>query len=243
MRVKIGNYPRWFGPYQLAQKLLFWVPKTKDKYGIECEGEIVHRLEEWLAHGNVKPKPEPQPGDVYSFLDDRPVTWLYRLLSWIHSKQERNIKVHIDPWDTWSMDRTLAHIILPMLRQLKETKHGAPFVDDGDVPNHLKSTAAPPLTQEQIDCGEVDALHHDRWDWALDEMIFAFESKLDDSWEDQFESGRSDIQFKQLENGMSEMVRGPNDTKQYDWEGRKKYENRMQNGFRLFGKYYQSLWS
>jgi hypothetical protein len=41
---------------------------------------------------------------------------------------------------------------------------------------------------------------------------------------------------------MSEMIRGPNDTKVYDWEGRKAYEARIQNGFRLFGKYYQNLW-
>ena len=38
----------------------------------------------------------------------------------------RTEKIHIDPWDTWSMDYTLALIILPMLNQLKESKHGAP---------------------------------------------------------------------------------------------------------------------
>ena len=27
-----------------------------------------------------------------------------------------------------------------------------------------------------------------------------------------------------------------------DWEGRKKVEERINNGFRLFGKYYQGLW-
>ena len=41
------------------------------------------------------------------------------------------------------MDHTLAMIIVPMLKQLKETKHGAPFVDDEDVPEELKSTSAP----------------------------------------------------------------------------------------------------
>jgi hypothetical protein len=77
----------------------------------------------------------------------------------------------------------------------------------------------------------------------MDEMIFAFESKVDDGgWEEQFESGTSDIQWKRLENGNSEMIRGPNDTKVYDWEGRKKYEERIANGFRLFGKYYSNLW-
>jgi hypothetical protein len=41
---------------------------------------------------------------------------------------------------------------------------------------------------------------------------------------------------------MSQMIDGPNHTKVYDWEGRKAYEARIQNGFRLFGKYYQNLW-
>ena len=38
--------------------------------------------------------------------------------------------VKIDYWDTWSMDHTLSYIIVPMLKQLKATKHGAPYVDD-----------------------------------------------------------------------------------------------------------------
>jgi len=36
----------------------------------------------------------------------------------------------LDPYDTWNMDHTLALIIVPMLKQLKATKHGAPCVDD-----------------------------------------------------------------------------------------------------------------
>lgn len=241
MKVKISNYPTYFGPYQLAEKLMFWVPKKIDEHGFPHQDERVHKFGEWLAHGSVRP--EREVGEVYSLFDeDRHVTWLSKLLNWIHSKQKRTIKVRIDPWDTWSADNTLAHIILPMLRQLKETTHGSPLVDDNDVPEHLKSTSAPPLTQEQIDCGGVDDLYHERWNWVLDEMIFAFASKVDDSWIEQFETGQSDIKFKRLENGMSEMITGENDTKVYDWEGRKKYESRIHNGFCLFGKYYSALW-
>ena len=54
--------------------------------------------------------------------------------------EDQVVEVHIDRWDTWSMDYTLAHIVLPMLRQLKETKHGSPEVDDADVPEELRST-------------------------------------------------------------------------------------------------------
>jgi hypothetical protein len=217
---------------------MFWVPKEKDEYGLEHTADRVHRFGEWLAYGSVKP--EPEVGEVYTlFDDDRKPTLLHRFLAWIHSKQKRTIKVHIDPWDTWSMDDTLAHIILPMLKQLKATKHGAPYVDLEDAPKELHGKK---LTKKQKDQGDVDDKHFERWDWVLDEMIFAFESKLDDSWEDQFETGTVDLQMKKLENGMSEMVRGPNDSRKYDWEGRKKYQERISNGFRLFGKYFESLW-
>ena len=236
MKVKIGPYKNWFGPYQLAELLMFWVPKEKDEYGIPRTADRVHNFGEWLAHGSVEP--EPEVGDIHKW-GDRPHTWLYKFLSWIDSKKKRTIKIHIDKWDTWGMDHTLALIVLPMLKQLKATTHGAPYVDLKDVPKELHGKK---LTKKQKDNGEVDESHFARWDWVLDEMIFAFDSKVNDEWEEQFETGENDIQWKKLENGNSEMIRGPNDTKVYDWEGRKKYEERISNGFRLFGKYYQNLW-
>lgn len=238
MKVRIGKYPSWFGPYQLAEKLMFWVPKEKDEYGFLHNAERVHRFGEWLAHGKVLP--EPAVGEVYTMWEDRPTTWLYKLLNWIHDKKKRTVKVQIDPWDTWSMDHTLAHIVLPMLKQLKETKHGAPYVDMSDVPDHLRVNDVE--SQEYWDKGKTDDEHFDRWDWILDEMIFAFESKVKDDWEEQFETGEYDLQWKKLEDGNSQMVHGLNHTAKTDWEGRKAYQERMSNGFRLFGKYYETLW-
>ena len=233
MRIKIGPYKNWYGPYQLAETLCFWAKETVvDEYGMKSKPDYVHKFGEWLAHGSIEP--EPQVGDISAW-GDRPHTWLYKFLSWIDSKKKRNIKVHIDRWDTWSMDCTLAEIVLPMLKQLKATKHGAPFVEMTDRPEHLQCYKEP-------EDYETDKFHFEAWDWVLDEMIFAFDSKVNDGWEDQFETGDSDLQWKKLEDGMSEMVRGPNDTKVYDWEGRKKYQERISNGFRLFGKYYENLW-
>jgi hypothetical protein len=72
-----------------------------------------------------------------------------RALQWVLDLVHPQINyVKIDRWDTWSMDSTLAQIVLPMLRQLQDTKHGAPFVDDDDVPEHLRSTAAPAKENE-----------------------------------------------------------------------------------------------
>jgi hypothetical protein len=47
------------------------------------------------------------------------------------------------------------------------------------------------------------------------------------------------------ENGkatMFEYVKGPNDTSYFDIEGYQKHHNRINNGTRLFGKYYRNLW-
>ena len=98
--------------------------------------------------------------------------WLYNWFGY-SPKQRTSIKIH--KYDTWSMDHTLAPIILPMLVQLKATKHGAPFVDNEDVPEELQAT------KEQIDeynkGGDAVPNHFERWEWVLDEMIWAFEQK------------------------------------------------------------------
>jgi len=238
MKVKIGTFTNWFGPYQLAELLCFWAKPVKDEYDFERKPDWVHNFGEWLAHGSVEP--DEKVGDITSWDRERHDTLLSRFLTWIHSKQKRTINVHIDRWDTWSMDHTLGYIVLPMLKQLKATKHGAPFVDDKDVPKELRSAAAPPKENEW----DTDENHFKRWDWVLDEIIFAFETKVGslEDWEDQFHTGEHDIQWKRLESGNSEMIKGPKDTFKFDMKGRAAYQKRISNGFRLFGKYYENLW-
>ena len=128
--------------------------------------------------------------------------------------EDQVVEVQIDPWDTWSMDYTLAYIVLPMLRQLKETKHSAPNVDDDDVPEQLRSTSAPPKEKEW----DTDKFHFDRWDWMLDEMIYAFDCKAN---KDEVYM-RFDLKTER--------------------DAMEKEQERISNGFRLFGKYYEGLW-
>lgn len=230
MKVKIGPYKSWIGPYQIAETLCFWAKKEKCEYGLEHTADWVHNFGSWLAGGDDKESK------------------LMKLCQWIESKRKRTIKVHIDRWDTWSMDHTLSYIILPMLKQLKESKHGAPNTDDEDVPEHLRSTAAEPKENEY----DTDSNHFLRWDWIMDEMIFAFECELDDSWEDAFRSGVIDTIWVPVdqegntvpkeEAKLFHMADGPNHTYQCDYEGMKVVQARIANGFRLFGKYYQNLW-
>lgn len=154
--------------------------------------------------------------------------------------RERKIKIQIDPWDTWSMDHTLAHIIVPMLKQLKATQHGAPRVDLEDVPEELRVEK---LTGEY----DVDENYFKRWEYVLDEMIFAFENKLT-HWEDQFWKVKPELD---LENPIdTESIIDSIGVEPLRWKtlgecdeaGRNAYQARISNGFRLFGKYYEGLW-
>lgn len=166
--------------------------------------------------------------------------------SWFDKKfRKRKIEVRIDKYDTWNIDHTLALIVTPMLKQLQETKHGAPYVDDEDVPENLRSTNAKPKENDW----DTDEYHFDRWDYVLNEMIFAFEHHMDDKWEEQFYSGDVDLQWKVVnpeetdpEKVLYESVHGPIHTFKVDQAGLDVVNKRIDNGLRLFSKYYRSLW-
>ena len=130
--------------------------------------------------------------------------------------EDQVVEVQIDPWDTWSIDHTLAHIVLPMLRQLKETKHGSPDVDNEDVPEELRMPDGW-YEEKYSRNGETDPHFFDRWDWVLDEMIYAFDCK----------ANKDDVYVRYDTN---------------DRDGMNKEQERISNGFRLFGKYYEALW-
>tara|TARA_B110000285_G_C14594412_1_gene367803 strand:- start:54 stop:461 length:408 start_codon:yes stop_codon:yes gene_type:complete len=134
------------------------------------------------------------------------------------------------------MDHTLASIVLPMLKQLQETKHGSPCTADDDVPEELRSTSAEPKENEW----DIDDNHHLRWNWILDEMIWAFNQKCRDHWEGDFYEYR-DATPEEKEKSDTERLFGMKLVWE-DNEGRDAHQKRMANGFRLFGKYYENLW-
>ncbi len=242
MKIKIGPYTNWFGPYQLAEALCFWVRKVPDEHGFPTKPDWVHSFGEWLAHGNIKP--ETKVGESYKWDNDRSVTWHYKFLTWVDSKKKRKVKIRIDRYDTWGMDSTLSMIIVPMLKQLKATKHGSPYIEAEDVPKHLHPD--PDCIKFSEDGKPIkwdpDYKVHERWDWVLDEMIYAFECALDDDWDNQFYSGEHDIYWQKKENGLSEMVHGPKDTWTVDRDAMKAAWDRRDNGRRLFAKYFHNLW-
>lgn len=145
--------------------------------------------------------------------------------------KERKINVQIDPWDTWSADHTLALIIAPLLQKMKEDKQGAPHVDDDDVPLHLRSTAAAPKENDW----DTDDNWHPRWDYVMDEMIFAMKEIASyDNGEHQFYDHSQVDESK----GIMQQINAI----KVDHKGLKAHQNRVQKGCELFGKYFQALW-
>ena len=221
MKVYLNKYrDHWLSPYTILEKVVFWRKIDYDEPVIERWSDRLQPVCEGLR----------------------------RVLDVVHPKVDY---VKIDRWDTWSMDHTLSRIALPMLRQLKATKHGAPNVDDFDVPEHLQSTA--PGARDSCEHEwDIDDNHFKRWDWIMDQMIFAHENKLNDDWQEQFWTGewgdtnfvKTDREYPNPETGVMEATYQMENTgdRTCDWDGLNAYEKRIQNGFRLFGKYYQGLW-
>ena len=225
MKIYKSNYRNhWVSPYVILEKVFFWRE-------IDYDEPLIEKLS--------------------NFLNPFSIAWL-KFLDFVHPRINY---VKIDKYDTWSMDHTLADIILPMLKQMKATKHGSPTVDDDDMPDHLRGTTTEDwdaqhtfdfYREHQIQEGERDI--HARWEWVLDEMIFAFEHYVDDTWEEAFRSGEHDmihVPCEWYEDGKPKLYKiekGPNDTYVCDYEGMNKVYKRMENGFHLFGKYYRGLW-
>jgi len=130
-----------------------------------------------------------------------------------YTDEGQDVQVTIHDYDVWSMDSTLALIIVPMLKRLKELQHGHPSN----------------LTEEY-------------WNEMLDEMIWAFEQKLID-WHEQYIIQHGEIDWDSTEkdeagNSIIRWIREPI----IDREARDAHQARMDNGFKLFGEWYEHLW-
>ena len=240
MKVYIGPYPNYWGPYQIADAIFFWHEKyPKDGLENRWDYKLHDKFAEFLAHG---------------FGDENHNTLFYRFLLWVDTKRKRKMKIRIDSYDTWNMDSTLSPIILPMLKQLKETKHGSGMIDLEDVPEHLRcidnsedwcwqQTTFDFYTEENTQKLDIDL--HTRYDWVLDEMIWAFQQLcLEDHGEDQFWKKRPEIDFKTYpedEGQLTVPIRWKEEG-ECDYDALKKHWERIDNGLRLFGKYYRTLW-
>lgn len=209
MKVVLGPYRNWIGPYQIAEKIFFWVDKHEDT----PMAERVYKFGEWLAND--------KNGDD---------SYLTKFCNWIHSFKKRQEYVKLDYYDHWNMDHTLALIIAPLLVQLKSRKHGFGFIDDEDVPEQLQSKFG--IKENEWDW---DSLAEKRYEWFLNELIWAFQVHKDDNETDAF------YDHSEANNKNDDLMTQVRKIK-VDQKGLDAHNKRKEHAFKMFGKYYQTLW-
>jgi hypothetical protein len=194
-----------------------------------------YKLVEFLKYFKVS---EERRDKIANFLSN---TFLQKILDLFNDK-ERKVKIKIHRYDHWSADDTLALIILPVLIQLRNDLNGFAFVEDKDVPENLRSTNASELTDEEKNCGSWDNNAEKRWHYVLDEIIWAFEQLVKDDSMEQFTKGELKWELKEIENSDNKQIVFDKTNYKFDEDGYKKHEERINNGLKLFGKYYRNLW-
>ena len=218
MKVYINKYKyHWISPHTIIDYIFFWTPWSK------C-----NRSKEFIENTKWIDTPAWAEKSADFFV---PIS---RAIQWVWDRLDRKIDyVKIDRWDYWSADHTLSLIIAPLLKEMREHKQSYGWIDDADVPEHLRSTA--PGARDG--CNEWDWDHNAeaRYNWVLDEMIWAFDVKNDDDAESQFYDHTESEKEPDLNKSLKKL--------KVDRVGLKAFEDRKTNGFRLFGKYFESLWT
>ena len=218
MKVQIGKYVDFVGPYQIAEficKPMWWLSENN-----------IHGFGVWLSE-------DKNGNDSY----------LTIVSQWLYDKKSRKIKIHIDDYDAWSMHSTLALIILPMLKKLKMMKHGAP----GDMLGFQQTSNQAQGSFDFYAEGDETAWSagQAQWDKIMEEMIWTF-SQLQPGcdWEGQYWITRPVLdlsEYPEDEGKICVPVRWKGEG-ECDWEGRLKHSDRIQAGLEMFGTRFQNLW-
>ena len=165
----------------------------------------------------------------------------------------RRVDVKIDYFDTWSLDHTLATIILPTLIQLKHTKHGVPSELIDRIGGDFDSNYVFDFIKE--DDGQVFDQLCEQWDEILDKIIWSFlQLSIEDEYDSKYHHGKMDISWEKLPDklypdpitGVKEplyqMVDKNPSEHWYDSIGHQLHNDRVQEGLDLFGKYFRNMW-
>lgn len=153
---------------------------------------------------------------------------------------DQTVKVKVHSYDTWSVDSTLATVIAPVLKEFSKDLHGAPIVENEDVPPHLHMPEG--WWEEKWGMnGETDPHFFDRWDYVVGEMVWTFETLARD-WEHDFYHDGLIEGMKQYPSNDGIPLHLQLKDFSVDEEGIEQTQERIKNGLRLFSKYYQNLW-
>jgi hypothetical protein len=167
------------------------------------------------------------------------------------TSDQRKVNVLIQDFDTWSLDSTLAHIILPALIQLKQSKMGVPteFVQDVGGADYDSQDSFDFYKETHSESFDIACK---RWEDTIDKMIWSFQQLVFNDWETQYYHGTPEFDWVKSvphidpvtgksEDTFTMVDKNPNEH-WTDYEGMREHERRIQEGLELFGKYYRHLW-
>ena len=132
---------------------------------------------------------------------------------------EEHKKIHIDDWDMWNVDYTLACVIHPVLEKYREKMSGYPELwEDGMITSHNYDR------QLHFDIFDEEVEREyllKKWKGIVDKMCRAFGMIVHkEDWEDTWlDLGWSEARAKEQE-----------------------YYKAIDEGLALFAKHYHSLW-
>lgn len=168
-----------------------------------------------------------------------------------NKNSERKISVQIEKFDTWSLDHTLALIILPALIQLKATKHGVPgeFANVGG--EDYNEQCSFDFYKESYNAAFNEKIKE--WDEVLDKMIWSFQQIALEDYDSKYHHGKAKYDYVEVDKlypnpvtgkmeKLYQMVDKNPDEHWYDHVGHMLHEDRIQEGLELFGKYFRNLW-
>lgn len=164
----------------------------------------------------------------------------------------RKVDIRIHEYDTWNLDSTLALVILPMLIQLKVSKHGVPsaFIDSVGGEDYVDQLSFDFYTETHNESFEIACKN---WDVALDKMIWSFQQIALEDYDEKYHHGVSDYAWEETDRLFPDPITGVpgktykvinknKDNTWYDHVGHQLHEERIQEGLELFGRFYRNLW-
>lgn len=136
-----------------------------------------------------------------------------RVKAW---RDSRRVFVKIHKYDTCNADSTIAEIMVPLLKAFRvAAKTSTPAIRLADVPLDQRSTAAE--LENLIAHDDPDFVFDTKaWQWILGEILWAFESRLEDD---------EDVFFYAEDEDFAARA------------------SRREAGMRLFATYYENLWT
>lgn len=232
MKVFLGRYPKHLSTLDIAKKIIFWEKKNI----ITDNTPLTNKLNDLLTYGfnynNYKKYVDLdesfdnfmisiQTGVMIKNSDEEYYSLLKKFFNWYNSKIDRIEFVKIDNYDVYNLDYTLAKIILPSLKKIKEDKwFGTILVDNEDLPKNLQ------VTENQIidwnngtASKETETKISFHKTYIVDRMISAFENILNENDRPSTGNFKKDIEIDKF------------------------YDEEIAIGLKLFGKYYRALWT